>query len=151
MTTNQPDEKRPAEPTLEPPEPTDLTLEPPQPVTTVAPSAASTMVPLDQSALPGLEKMVQDYVESIVRLDARSPEFAKKAESVRTMGDADIRAAAAVSNRMLERPVRAAPGDVVRVTCRHDASLRTGEPRYVLWGEGTADEMCLGVLQVTRG
>ena len=107
MTTNQPDEKRPAEPTLEPPEPTDLTLEPPQPVTTVAPSAASTMVPLDQSALPGLEKMVQDYVESIVRLDARSPEFAKKAESVRTMGDADIRAAAAVSNRMLERPVRA--------------------------------------------
>ena len=52
---------------------------------------------------------------------------------------------------VLERPVRAAPGDVVRVTCRHDASLRTGEPRYVLWGEGTADEMCLGVLQVTRG
>jgi hypothetical protein len=52
---------------------------------------------------------------------------------------------------VLEQPVRAAPGDVVRVTCRHDPSLRTGEPRYVLWGEGTADEMCLGVLQVTRG
>jgi hypothetical protein len=52
---------------------------------------------------------------------------------------------------VLERPIRAEPGDVVRVTCRHDPSLRTGEPRYVLWGEGTADEMCLGVLQVTRG
>jgi len=52
---------------------------------------------------------------------------------------------------LLERPVRAEPGDVVRVTCRHDPALRTGEPRYVLWGEGTADEMCLGVLQVTRG
>ena len=52
---------------------------------------------------------------------------------------------------VLERPVRAEPGDVVRVTCRHDPSLRTGEPRYVMWGEGTADEMCLGVLQVTRG
>ena len=51
----------------------------------------------------------------------------------------------------LERPVRAEPGDVLRVTCRHDASLRTGAPRYVLWGEGTTDEMCLGVLQVTRG
>ena len=24
-------------------------------------------------------------------------------------------------------------------------------PRYVLWGEGTTDEMCLGILQVTRG
>jgi len=68
------------------------------------------MVPLDQAALPGLEKMVQDYVESIVSLDARSPEFTTKAESVRTMGDADIRAAAAVSNRMLDRPVRAKGG-----------------------------------------
>lgn len=52
---------------------------------------------------------------------------------------------------ILERPVRAEAGDVLRVTCRHDTSLRTGTPRYVLWGEGTADEMCLGVLQVTRG
>ena len=51
----------------------------------------------------------------------------------------------------LERPVRAEPGDVLRVTCRHDASLREGAPRYILWGEGTTDEMCLGVLQVTRG
>jgi hypothetical protein len=51
----------------------------------------------------------------------------------------------------LVQPVRAAPGDVLRVTCRHDTARRTGKPRYVLWGEGTTDEMCLGVLQVTRG
>jgi hypothetical protein len=57
----------------------------------------------------------------------------------------------------LARPVQAAPGDVVRVTCRFDVSKRRrGEqgvsraPRYVLWGEGTTDEMCLGILQVTR-
>jgi hypothetical protein len=49
----------------------------------------------------------------------------------------------------LAAPVQAGPGDVVRVTCRYDASLRTGKPRYVLWGEGTTDEMCLGILQVT--
>ena len=48
-------------------------------------------------------------------------------------------------------PVVAEPGDRVRVTCRHDAALREGPPRYVVWGEGTMDEMCLGVLQVTRG
>jgi hypothetical protein len=54
--------------------------------------------------------------------------------------------------------VRAQPGDVVRVTCRHDVRKRTlrgyggsTAPRYVLWGEGTTDEMCLGILQVTRG
>jgi hypothetical protein len=54
--------------------------------------------------------------------------------------------------------VEAKAGDVVRVTCRHDPSLRKlhaghgipKTPRYVLWGEGTTDEMCLGLLQVTR-
>jgi len=57
----------------------------------------------------------------------------------------------------LVKPVEAAPGDVVRVTCRFDVRKRKqGEhgssktPRYVLWGEGTTDEMCLGILQVTR-
>jgi hypothetical protein len=54
-------------------------------------------------------------------------------------------------------PVRLVPGDTVRVTCRHDQSLRDmlpafkGQPeRYVVWGEGTTDEMCLGMLLVTR-
>ena len=43
------------------------------------------------------------------------------------------------------------------VTCRHDQSLRDQLPafegqedRYVVWGEGTTDEMCLGILLVTR-
>ena len=49
----------------------------------------------------------------------------------------------------LAKPVQAGPGDVVRVTCRYDTGLRQGKPRYVLWGEGTTDEMCLGILQVT--
>ena len=58
----------------------------------------------------------------------------------------------------LAKPVEAKPGDVVRVTCRHDVRKRAHgghgvppTPRYVLWGEGTTDEMCLGILQVTRG
>ncbi len=109
MTTDQPTENGPeADTTLEPPvASTDLTLEPPQPVAAVAPTSASSMVPLDEAARPGLEKMAQDYVGSIVALDVHSPEFAKKAETIRTMGDGDVRAAAAVSNRMLETPVRA--------------------------------------------
>jgi hypothetical protein len=57
----------------------------------------------------------------------------------------------------LKRAIHASAGDVLRVTCRHDVGKRTrGEygipktPRYVLWGEGTTDEMCLGILQVAR-
>jgi len=54
-------------------------------------------------------------------------------------------------------PVHLAPADTVRVTCRHVQWLRdklpafSGQPdRYVVWGNGTTDEMCLGILQVTH-
>ena len=55
------------------------------------------------------------------------------------------------------RPVPLRRDDLVRVTCRHDQSLRDvlpafegQEERYVVWGEGSTDEMCLGILLVTR-
>jgi hypothetical protein len=54
-------------------------------------------------------------------------------------------------------PVHLDTGDTVRVTCRHVQWLRDQLPsfegqdeRYVVWGEGTTDEMCLGILQVTH-
>ena len=53
----------------------------------------------------------------------------------------------------LAAPVPVKPGDTLRVTCRHDAGLRkllpqlrTLPPRYVVWGDGTSDEMCLGLV-----
>ncbi len=57
----------------------------------------------------------------------------------------------------LKQPVDASPGDTIRVTCRFDNApgaqpLVNGKrlpPRYVLWGEGTTDEMCLGLIQAT--
>lgn len=58
----------------------------------------------------------------------------------------------------LPRPVEVKAGDTLRVTCTHDAGLRALlpalrglPPRYVVWGEGTADEMCLGLLLWTPG
>ncbi|MET0417417.1 MAG: monooxygenase [Actinoplanes sp.] len=55
----------------------------------------------------------------------------------------------------LAKPVAVRAGDTLRVTCTHDASLRGMlpqlkplPPRYVVWGEGTSDEMCLGILVV---
>ena len=53
----------------------------------------------------------------------------------------------------LPKPVAVRAGDTLRVTCHHDASrrphlaeLRGLPPRYVVWGDGTGDEMCLGVV-----
>ncbi len=44
-----------------------------------------------------------------------------------------------------------APGDIIRVECTWDRSLHDygAEPRYILWSEGTADEMCYSQI-VTR-
>jgi len=44
----------------------------------------------------------------------------------------------------LREPVRVEAGHTLGVRCRFENAT----DRYVLWGEGTADEMCLGVLQV---
>ena len=52
-------------------------------------------------------------------------------------------------------PLTLQPGDTLTVTCRHEQWLRDKLPafegqqeKYVLWGEGSTDEMCLGTLSV---
>ncbi len=46
-------------------------------------------------------------------------------------------------------PVEIAAGDVLRITCTWDNRL-SADPRYVTWGEGTTDEMCLGTLTLLK-
>ena len=57
---------------------------------------------------------------------------------------------------VLAKPVTVHAGDQLRVTCTHDATLRAKlpalaklPPRYVVWGEGSSDEMCLGIVSYT--
>jgi hypothetical protein len=57
----------------------------------------------------------------------------------------------------LPTPVTVTAGDTYRVTCTHDTALRRQlpqlkplPPRYVVWGEGTSDEMCLGLIVGTH-
>jgi hypothetical protein len=59
----------------------------------------------------------------------------------------------------LTHPVSVGPGDTISVKCTFDNSTadqptvgaKQLTPRYVLWGEGTTDEMCLGMLSVATG
>src|SRR4051812_5062588 len=59
----------------------------------------------------------------------------------------------------LRHPIKVGPFDTIRVTCRFDNSkaaqpvvgTKQLAPRYVLWGEGTTDEMCLAMLSVSPG
>ena len=61
------------------------------------------------------------------------------------------------SPTILKTPIAIKAGDTVRVICKYDPTLRQKlpelkklPPRYVTWGEGTSDEMCLGVLGVAH-
>lgn len=61
------------------------------------------------------------------------------------------------SSTVLKQPVAVKAGDTVRVECTFDPTLRqkipqlkTLAPRYITWGEGSSDEMCLGVLAATK-
>jgi hypothetical protein len=60
------------------------------------------------------------------------------------------------SSTTLKTPIAVNPGDTIRIECTFDPTLRQKipqlaslEPRYVTWGEGSSDEMCLGILAGT--
>ncbi|RMH75340.1 MAG: hypothetical protein D6683_11470 [Actinomyces sp.] len=47
----------------------------------------------------------------------------------------------------LADPIEIGPGDTVRIECTWDRSVNpNNEPRYVLWAEGTGDEMCYSTM-----
>ena len=84
-----------------------LVLAPPQPVVVVAPEQASGAVPLEDGKTAELRSKASAFVSELVSLDTRSPAFAEKVGSITAMGEREMRSAAAVSNRMLERPAAA--------------------------------------------
>lgn len=49
----------------------------------------------------------------------------------------------------LMEPIEIKPGDVLRTTCVWDNTL-VDDPRYIIWGEGTDDEMCIGTVSYVR-
>jgi uncharacterized protein YaaN involved in tellurite resistance len=95
---------------LQPPAPAaeTLVLSAPDPVQAVATTQAPKMAPkVDPAVAPALDQKVATYLDGLLSADTKSPEFAKRADDVRTMGDQDIRQAADSSNRLLATPVRA--------------------------------------------
>lgn len=92
---------------LAPPD-ASLTLVAPEAPPAVVATQAPKMAPqVPAAVLPELDAKVEGFMTALSSTTAGSPEFAKQAESVRTMGDDDIRRAAETSNRMLQQPVRA--------------------------------------------
>ena len=88
-----------------------LTLTPPEPVPVVAAERAAGLVPVTDETRSKLEAKVDAFVADLVAHDAASPEFGRKVDQITAMGRKEIAAAAGMSNRFLDRPVRAMDKD----------------------------------------
>ena len=88
-----------------------ITLTPPEPVPVVAPEQAVGLVPVSDDAKTKLDQRVDAFVADLLASDANSPEFGKKVDQITNMGRKEIMAAAGMSNRFLDRPVRAMDKD----------------------------------------
>ena len=86
------------------PDASELTLEPPQPVPPVSPAQASANLKIDEDTAKQIGAAVDSFVSGLVALDAKSPDFERKVQSISRMGNDEIRRSAAVSQRFLDRP-----------------------------------------------
>jgi uncharacterized protein YaaN involved in tellurite resistance len=86
---------------------TALVLAPPAPVVVVAKEQAAGAVPLEPGKQLELQQKATAFVAELAAIDTKSPAFTQKVASITSMGDQDMRASAAVSSRMLDRPAAA--------------------------------------------
>jgi len=82
-----------------------LVLQPPAPVAVVAPAKAANAVPLAPEETTKLDGQIADFVTAVTSLDIHGADFKSRVDAIGSMGNAEIAQAAAVSNRMLERPI----------------------------------------------
>jgi uncharacterized protein YaaN involved in tellurite resistance len=84
--------------------PGGLVLSPPAPVPAVKEEEAAGAIPVDDAKKAELAQRAEAFANELAAMDHRAPEFAKKIDTITSMGDKELRASAAVSNRMLDRP-----------------------------------------------
>lgn len=86
--------------------PQSFTLEPPAPVVAVPIESASGRVKIKPEEVGELDQQVRQFIEDITNHDSQDPKFKEAVARIHSMGNKDIEASAAVSNRMLDRPVK---------------------------------------------
>jgi uncharacterized protein YaaN involved in tellurite resistance len=84
-----------------------LILAAPAPVPLVETTQAAGAVPIPIEDQARLDGMVASYLDAVSALDPHSPAFSDKVRDISKLGEDDIRASAAVSNRLLDKPMAA--------------------------------------------
>jgi uncharacterized protein YaaN involved in tellurite resistance len=103
---------------------TDLVpLTPPAAVAAVQPEQAPELVQLDPQTASGLEQKADQFADALGGLDTHSTEFQTKLKAIYDMGSQDIKDAASVSNRLLDKPTKAMESGVFDKTSDVSTSL----------------------------
>jgi uncharacterized protein YaaN involved in tellurite resistance len=79
-------------------------LTPPEPVAAVPTEKALSLVPVSEEQHQQLNKKVEEFIAVVISAEVNSDSFKEKVNVIHNMGSSEIRAAASMSNRMLERP-----------------------------------------------
>jgi uncharacterized protein YaaN involved in tellurite resistance len=98
-------------------------LTPPAAIQPVAQDQAGQMVKLDPAAVTKLDDKVKEFVDTVVSSDAQSDPFKDRVEAIHNLGSKEIRASANVSNRLLDKPVKAMEGGLFNDTTPISKSL----------------------------
>ena len=91
-------------------EPT-ITLTPPDPVPVVTPEQAVGLVPVAEENKAKLAAKADAFIADLIAQDTNSPEFGKRVDQLTAMGRKEISAAAGMSSRFLDRPIRSMDKD----------------------------------------
>ena len=89
------------------PNSTALVLNPPAPVQVVTHDDASGVIPLDPAKHAELREKAKAFATELAAIDVNSPVFTEKVAGITSMGEREMRAAASMSSRMLDRPAAA--------------------------------------------
>ncbi len=81
-------------------------LQPPAPVQAVEQNKALSMIPVDDAERKVLDLKVSTYLEALILAELGSESLSNKIDTIHNLAREEMQASAAVSNRMLERPVR---------------------------------------------
>jgi uncharacterized protein YaaN involved in tellurite resistance len=89
------------------PNTTALVLTPPAPVQVVSQDDAGGAIPLDPAKHAELREKAKAFAAELATIDVNSPAFTEKVAGITSMGEREMRAAAGMSSRMLDRPAAA--------------------------------------------
>lgn len=82
-----------------------IELTPPEPVSMIEPEQAAQLVKLDQTAVPSLNAQIDEFIQTIIKLDTQHTDFKNKIESIHNLGHSSITKSASFSHRLLSRSI----------------------------------------------